>query len=182
VRGVLFSKRRVGVKNAPDLKGPDAETILKALAHAGLKRTRPREVIAAYVAQKGEENLDFTIEDLWHEVRSCHVDVARVTTFRVIELLVQLGIVDRLTFPDGAIRYHVGKGSIRQYLTCEHCHKVVELHLGFVPPLLDTIVQLSGFVRTNHPVEIQGRCPDCQKHWNGEEKEGTSKSDSKANS
>jgi hypothetical protein len=32
--------------------------------------------------------------------------------------------------------------------------KVVELHLGFVPPLLDTIVQMSGFVRSNHPVVI----------------------------
>ena len=157
--------------NAPDLKSPDAESILQALAHAGLKRTRPREAIAAYVAQKGEENLDFTIEDLWREVRTRHVDVARVTAFRVIELLVQLGIVDRLTFADGAIRYHVGKGSIRQYLTCEHCHKVIELHLDSVPPFLDTIVQLSGFVRTNHPIEIQGRCPDCQKHGNRERKE-----------
>ena len=157
--------------NAPGLKGPDTETILKALAHAGLKRTHPREVIAVYVVQKAEENLDFTIEDLWREVRTHHVDFARVTAFRVIELLVQLGIVDRLTFPDRAIRYHVGKGSIRPYLTCEHCHTVVELHLGFVPSLLDTIVQLSGFVRTNHPVEIQGRCPDCQEHWKRERKE-----------
>lgn len=157
--------------DAPDLTGPDTETIPKALANAGLKRTRPREVIAAYVAQKGEENLDFTIEDLWREVRTKHADFARVTAFRVIELLVQLAIVDRLTFPDGAIRYHVGKGSIRQYLTCEHCHKVVELHLGFVPPLLDTIVQLSGFVRTNHPVEIAGRCPACQEHESRERNE-----------
>ncbi|MBA2680246.1 MAG: transcriptional repressor [Ktedonobacteraceae bacterium] len=156
--------------DVPDLKGPDTETILAALAHAGLKRTHPREVIAAYVAQKGTENLDFTIENLCHEVRTRHVDFARVTAFRVIECLVQLGIVDRLTFPDGAIRYHVGKGSIRHYLTCDHCHKVVELHLGFVPPLLDSIMQLSGFVRTNHPVEIPGRCPDCQEHEDRERK------------
>jgi Fur family transcriptional regulator, ferric uptake regulator len=157
--------------DAPDLTEPNTETILKALANAGLKRTLPREVIAAYVAQQGEENLDFTIEDLWREVRARHVDFARVTTFRVIELLVQLEIVDRLTFPDGAIRYHVGKGSIRHYLTCEHCRKVVEQHLGFVPPLLDTIVQLSGFVRINHPVEIPGWCPDCQEHARRERKE-----------
>jgi Fe2+ or Zn2+ uptake regulation protein len=78
------------------------ETILKALANAGLKRTRPREVIAAYGAREGEENLDF---------------------------------------------------------------------LGFVPPLHDTIVQLSGFVRTNHPVEIPGWCPDCQEHARRERKE-----------
>lgn len=149
--------------DAPEFKGPDAYTILEALTHAGLKRTHPREVIATYVAQKGEANADFTIEDLWHEVRATHADFARVTAFRVIEVLVRLGIVDRLTFPDGAIRYHVGKGSARQYLTCEQCHKVVELHLGFVPPLLDTIVQMSGFVRSNAPVEITGRCPDCQK-------------------
>jgi Fur family ferric uptake transcriptional regulator len=146
-----------------EFKGPDAHTILEALTHAGLKRTHPREVIAVYVAQKGEANADFTIEDLWREVRATHADFARVTAFRVIELLVRLGIVDRLTFPDGAIRYHVGKDPTRQYLTCEHCHKVVELHLGFVPPLLDTIVQMSGFVRSNHPVEITGCCPDCQK-------------------
>jgi Fur family transcriptional regulator, ferric uptake regulator len=149
--------------DAPEFRGPDTHAILEALVHAGLKLTRPREVIAAYVAQKSAANADFTIEDLWREVRATHADFARVTAFRVVELLVRLGIVDRLTFPDGAIRYHVGKGPIRQYLTCEHCHKVVELHLGFVPPLLDTIVQMSGFVRSNAPVEITGRCPDCQK-------------------
>ena len=148
--------------DSPELQGPDTQTILAALTQAGLKRTRQREVIAAYIAQKGEENADFTIEDLWHEVRTIHSDIARVTAFRVVELLVHLGVVDRLTFPDGAIRYHVGKGPTRQYLTCEQCHKVVELHLGFVPPFLDTIVQMSGFVRSNHPVEIPGRCPDCQ--------------------
>jgi hypothetical protein len=90
-----------------------------------------------------------------------------VTAFRVVELLVRLGIVDRLTFPDGAIRSHMGKGPTRQYLTCEQCHTVVELHLGFVPPLLDTIVQMSGFVRSNVPVEITGRCPDCQNNEGG---------------
>ncbi len=148
--------------DTPEFRGPDAHTILAALAHAGLKRTRPREVIVQYIAQKGEANADFTIEDLWHEVRAMHTGFGRVTAFRVVELLVQLGVVDRLTFPDGAIRYHVGKSPTRQYLTCEHCHKVVELHLSFVPPLLDTIVQMSGFVRSNHPVEITGRCPDCQ--------------------
>jgi Fur family transcriptional regulator, ferric uptake regulator len=149
--------------DSPERKGPETRTILEVLAQAGFKRTRPREVIAASVAQKGEENADFTIEDLWHEVRLIQPDMARVTTFRVVELLVRLGVVDRLTFPDGAIRYHVGKGPTRQYLTCEHCHKVVELHLGFVPPLLDTIVQMSGFVRAPYPVEIAGRCPECQK-------------------
>ncbi|HEX7734804.1 MAG TPA: Fur family transcriptional regulator [Ktedonobacteraceae bacterium] len=148
--------------DSPEFTGPDTQTILAALTRAGLKRTRPREVIAASVARKGEDNADFTIEDLWHEVRLIQPDMARVTTFRVVELLVRLGIVDRLTFPDGAIRYHVGKGPTRQYLTCEHCHKVVELHLGFVPPLLDTIMQMSGFVRASYPVEIAGRCPDCQ--------------------
>ena len=148
--------------DTPEFKGPDAHLILEVLSHAGFKRTRPREVIAAYIVQKGEANADFTIEDLWHEVCTTHADFARVTAFRVVEVLVRLGVVDRLTFPDGAIRYHVGKGPTRQYLTCEQCHKVVELHLGFVPPLLDTIVQMSGFVRSNVPVEITGRCPDCQ--------------------
>lgn len=149
--------------NTLEFKGPDEHTILEALAQAGLKRTRPREMIAAYVAQKSAENTDFTIDDLWKEVNNMHMGFARVTAFRAVEILVGLGIIDRLTFPDGAIRYHVGRGPSRQYLTCERCHKVVELHLGFVPPLLDTIVQMSGFIRSNYPVEITGRCPDCQK-------------------
>ena len=65
--------------DTPECKGPDTPTILAALAHAGLKHTRPREVITAYVAQKGEENADFTIEDLWHKVRAIQADIARVT-------------------------------------------------------------------------------------------------------
>jgi Fe2+ or Zn2+ uptake regulation protein len=141
-----------------------AQSIMTQLDYAGLKRSQPRQILSEYIARKGMEGEDFTIEGLWHEVRRRHPGIGRFTVFRMIDVLVAMGMVDRLTFDDGTISYHVRRrGDVRQYMTCERCHKVVELDSDVAPHLLYTLAHLVGFVLSQHHIEIAGLCPDCQK-------------------
>lgn len=141
---------------------PSAETILAALDRAGFRYTRPRKTIAERLAFLGARGVDFTIEELWHDVRKRHAGLGRMTAFRTVDLLVKLGLIDRMVFADGTERYHIGNGT-HQYLTCETCHKVVELDSSLAPGALDALARRYGFVPSGHRVEIFGRCPDCQK-------------------
>ena len=95
-------------------------------------------------------------------IRAEHPGIGRMTVFRMLDVLVKLGIVDRLTFPDGTECYTVGCGT-HQYAKCESCHKVVELDLALQSDLLDAAAQQSGFMPLGQRIEIDGWCEDCQK-------------------
>jgi Fe2+ or Zn2+ uptake regulation protein len=80
----------------------------------------------------------------------------------MLDVLVKLGMVDRLTFPDGSGCYHVGCGT-HQYAKCESCHKVVELDLTLQSDLLNEVAQQSGFMPLGQRLEFDGWCSECQK-------------------
>ncbi|SRR5579885_1004582 len=142
---------------------PSARTMLETLDRAGFRQTWPRQIIAEYLAYRGKYSLSFTIEELWRDICKTHPGIGRTTTFRTIDLFVKLGLVDRVVFADGTERYHVGTGT-HQYLTCEVCHKIVELSPSLAPDLLVCLAQQFGFSTSGHRVEIFGRCPDCSSY------------------
>jgi Fe2+ or Zn2+ uptake regulation protein len=82
----------------------------------------------------------------------------------MIELLVKLSLVDRLAFPDGTMRYHVRQRETGDDVTCERCHKVLEIQAPIVSHTLEDLAQRSGFDLSAHHLEVFGRRPDCQKH------------------
>jgi Fur family ferric uptake transcriptional regulator len=140
------------------------EQIMAALDQAGLSQTHPRRAIAEQVAAWAEEGRDFTIEDLWHAVRMREPGLGRATAFRTVEVLVTLGVLDRVSFVEGPEHYHpVQPGSHHHHLTCDRCHRVVEVETCLSPDLLEAVAQHSGFVLSGHRLELFGRCPRCQK-------------------
>ncbi|HEY7127139.1 MAG TPA: Fur family transcriptional regulator [Ktedonobacterales bacterium] len=138
-------------------------TILTALDQAGFSKTRPRQAIAEQVAAWAAEGRDFTIEDLWHAAQQRAPGLGRATTFRTVEVLAELGLLDRVAFAAGPEHYHcVQPGSHHHHLTCERCHRVVEVNACVA---LDQFVQAAreaGFVLSSHRIELFGRCPECQ--------------------
>lgn len=141
-----------------------ATTIIAALDHAGLRQTRPRKALADHVGRLAATDADFTIEDLWHGVRQTDASVGRATTFRLVEVLVELGLVDRIAFADGSTRYHaVLPGEHHHHLTCERCHKVVEVDMCMPAQQMNEVAHRAGFALSGHRIEIFGCCADCQR-------------------
>jgi len=148
----------------PDHDVLSAGAIIAALNRAGLRQTRPRRAIAEQVAEAARAGVDFTVEDLWHAVQKREPGVGRATAFRTVEVLVELGLLDRVAFANGQEHYHaVHPGSHHHHLTCERCHRVVELDTCVAPQLLEMVARASGFVLSGHRFEIFGCCPQCQK-------------------
>lgn len=138
-------------------------TIIEALNRAGFRQTRQRKALAEQVARMASSDTDFAIEDLWHDTRACDAGIGRATAFRTVEVLVELGLLDRVAFADGSERYHaVHPGAHHHHLTCERCHKIVEVDACLESTQLDEVARRSGFSLVGHRIEIFGRCPDCQ--------------------
>jgi Fur family transcriptional regulator, ferric uptake regulator len=140
-----------------------AANILDALAQQGNRTTRPRQAIAAAIAARADAESDFAIDDLWQDARRCDAGVGRATTFRLVDLLVRLGMLDRIAFADGTERYHaVAPGAHHHHLTCARCHKIVEIDCCLPMQQIAEMAQRNGFALAQHRIEIFGLCSECQ--------------------
>jgi Fur family transcriptional regulator, ferric uptake regulator len=140
-----------------------AEQMVAALEAAGLRPTRPRSAMIDQIAAWSVAGKDFTSEELWHAAQERAPWVGRSTAFRTVELLTEFGFLDRVTFADGSERYHaVQPGTHHHHLTCELCHRVVDIDTCLPTSLLDGIAHASGFTLSGHRLELFGRCPDCR--------------------
>jgi Fur family ferric uptake transcriptional regulator len=137
--------------------------MLAAMEHEGLRRTRPRQALVAQVAAWGRTGVDFTAEELWRAVREDAPEVGRATVFRTIETLANLGLLDRISFADGAERYHaVTPGAHHHHLTCSACHRVVNIALCVPEEALRSAASNAGFTLSGHRVELFGLCERCR--------------------
>ncbi|SRR5581483_1371048 len=143
-------------------KTPSKTAMMAELERIGFRLTHPRRLIVEQIALLGAQGMNFTGDELWHMIRANHPGTGRMTIFRLLDVLVKLGMVDRLAFPDGTECYHVGCGT-HQYAKCESCHKVMELHLTLPADVMEEAARQCGFLPLGQRIEIDGWCSECQK-------------------
>ncbi len=138
------------------------DVILDAFAALGLRNTRPRRLIAQRLAELAARGEDFATDDLWQELLRVDPQLGRATVFRSVDVLVDQGVLDRVTFADGTHRYRVCGVPHHHHLTCTQCHQIVELPLCLPEGELTALASQTGFAIEGHALEVFGRCPNCQ--------------------
>ena len=95
-----------------------AYKIYAAFDEASQRNTRPRRLIAERLVELAESGADFTIDDLWQELREGEPRLGRATVYRSVEMLVNAGLLDRIEFADGTHHYRARsrKKSCRPFL------------------------------------------------------------------
>jgi Fur family ferric uptake transcriptional regulator len=143
--------------------GPDgAKRIMAVFASAGLRSTRQRRLIAEHLAARGTNASDFATEDLWKELQTDDPNLGRATVYRAIELLYRVGMLDRVTFADGAHRYRLCGTEHHHHVTCVRCRRVVEVDVCLPPGLLSTVAATTDFTIEGHALDLFGLCSTCQ--------------------
>lgn len=137
-------------------------TILQTFEQMGLRTTRPRRLIAERLAELACSSGDFATDDLWHELQQVDPQIGRATVFRAVDLLVEQGLLDRVTFPDGSHRYRVCGAEHHHHVICTRCHRAVEVAACLPDEALAAIAAATDFTVQGHSVEIFGLCPQCQ--------------------
>ncbi len=136
--------------------------ILAAFDEAGMRNTRPRRLIAERLAACAARGVDFTADDLWHELLDIEPSLGRATVFRAIETLVGLKQLDRVTFADGTHRYRVCGTAHHHHLTCVGCHRVIEIETCLPMEQFHAIASRNDFALEGHALELYGRCAECR--------------------
>ncbi len=140
-----------------------ADKIRAAFQETSQRNTRPRRLIAERLIELADNGVDFTIDDLWQMLREEEPRLGRATVYRSVEMLVGLGLLDRIEFADGTHHYRVcGGGGHHHHLTCTQCHLVVEVDVCLPMDQFASIRNQTDFAIEGHSLTLFGRCPACR--------------------
>jgi Fur family ferric uptake transcriptional regulator len=142
---------------------PDASAILERLEQEGYRLTGPRRRVLEEVVSR---SVPFTSAELWETIQRVAPGTGRATVFRTLDLLVRMGVVQRIHQDPNGGRCHA-------YLACGdyHHHHLICSSCGIVADFqedqaLDALVReierLTSFEVEGHRLELVGRCSTCR--------------------
>jgi Fur family transcriptional regulator, ferric uptake regulator len=139
------------------------ERIRSTLEAQSQRQTRAKRQIADHLAELADKHTDFTVEELWRDLRQLNSTIGRATVFRAVELLVASGLLNRIDFADGSHTFRACGEEHHHHLTCVQCHRVVDVNVCIPHELLDQVGQQTAFRIQGHSITLFGLCEECQK-------------------
>lgn len=137
----------------------DAATIVSALEEAGYRRTAPRRALAELVAERRGH---FTADGLLAESRRRRLGVTRATVFRSIDVLSDLGLVERLDLPSGEHAFVACEPVHHHHVVCSSCGRTTPVEDAGIERVAEAIGRATGYQVETHRLELFGRCPACR--------------------
>jgi len=133
--------------------------IVRALDDAGYRLTAPRLAIADLIVSHDGH---FNASELSAAARDRRVGVSRATLFRALDLMVELGAVERLDLPNGDHAYVSCAGTHHHHVVCSRCGRTAEVDDAGLTDAVREIARTSGFRIDTHRLELFGLCRHCQ--------------------
>ena len=134
-------------------------SIVDALDVAGYRVTGPRRAVADLIA---EQTGHFTASELEDVVRDRRLGISRATLFRALELLTELGVVERLDLPTGEHAYVPCARAHHHHVICSRCGRTADAEDCGVAEAVAEIARRTGFRIDSHRLELFGLCRRCQ--------------------
>ncbi len=91
-----------------------------------------------------------------------HPCLGRVSVYRTLDLLTELGLVRQVHGDGGCRGFARADRTEGHYLICENCGQVSEFPCAGLDPLLDAVARQSGFLVRGHMLQLDGLCPACR--------------------
>ncbi|MBQ7478901.1 MAG: transcriptional repressor [Selenomonadaceae bacterium] len=140
------------------------EDLRQKLQERQHKMTPQRQIVLQIFLDHPGEHL--SAEDVHGILRDNHSEIGLATVYRSLELLSDLGILQKMEFGDGCSRYEVNAidpdTHHHHHLICTKCGKVTEFEDDLLENLEQDIESKSGFRIMNHQVKFFGYCKECQ--------------------
>lgn len=135
-----------------------AEEIRELLGAAGYKLTSPRAEIVELVLEQREP---FTATELLRELRTRAPEVGRATLFRTLNVLISIGLVQRVRLR-GDVEGYVACGTRHHHhVVCFSCGAIGEVDSAALEDALSRAASASGFKLRSHALELSGLCQSC---------------------
>jgi Fur family ferric uptake transcriptional regulator len=136
----------------------DAQMLADKLVERGHRLTRARQEILAALAASGGH---VTADDLAAQVNARAPEVGRMTVYRTLDLLTDLGLARPIFQGTGAAHYVLMPEGSHHHLICNSCQQVIEFEDCTADDLLAQLAAQFNFAVRGHLLEVHGLCQDC---------------------
>jgi Fur family ferric uptake transcriptional regulator len=137
----------------------DPASLTAAFERAGYRLTEPRRAVASLIA--GHDG-HFTAADLVAHARARRLGLGRATVFRSLDVLVELGAIERIDLPSGEHAYVVCEPLHHHHLVCSRCGRVTDIADEGLRAVVLEVARRTGYRVDEHRLELFGLCPACQ--------------------
>ena len=131
------------------------------LANEGFRRGGGR---AAVIDLLDAQECALSAQEIEDQLKTGERPVGRATVYRVIDELVELGLLGRVELGDGIARFErvFPEGAHHHHhFVCSNCEKLVPFEDEELERVLRRVARREGLVMESHEVTLRGRCPDC---------------------
>jgi Fur family ferric uptake transcriptional regulator len=137
-----------------------SEHVHAQLARAGLRRGGARERIIELLASESCALSAVEIED---SLRARGERIGRASIYRVLELLVEQELVERVTVGQGLSRFEriLPSGEHHHHLLCDQCGRLVAFDDPGLERAIHRVSERLGARVDHHEVVLRGACEDC---------------------
>lgn len=134
------------------------------LREKGLKVTNQRILVLETMAAHAGEHL--TAEEIYELVKIRYPEIGLATIYRTVQVLVDLSMIDKVSFDDGCARYELGNaesdsGHHHHHAICLQCGKVFSFENDLLDNLEQALFNTMGFQVVDHEVKLYGYCKTC---------------------
>lgn len=130
----------------------------RLLQELGLKSTEAR---IALLDLLDKENNPLDVSTIIDSLKADGIQIDQATVYRILDILTQKGLINRLEFGEGKYRYEIQK-SHHHHLICQECGRIEDVEGNFVDKLENEIKTKNGFLVKTHSLEFFGVCFRCQ--------------------
>lgn len=118
----------------------------------------------AVIASLAGQTCCRSAQEIFDQLRGDGRRVGIASVYRVLDLLVSLGLVQRLDLGGGISRYEpaLPGGEHHHHLVCIDCGEVVPFEDPRLEKALEATATASDFTVDGHDVVLRGHCPDCR--------------------
>jgi len=134
-------------------------SLTQILVEHGYRLTEARQVIIETLVSCGGH---VSADDLAEQVRSHAPRVGRMTVYRTLELLCNLGAIRPTYQGTAAAHYVVMHEGSHHHLICSRCGQVFEFEECAGEAMVQALSERFHFVIHSHLLEFHGLCENCQ--------------------
>ncbi len=134
-------------------------SLSKALTDNGHRLTAARQVILETLVTCGGH---LSADDLAVKVRDAAPHVGRMTVYRTLDLLCEIGLIRPIYQGTGAAHYILMDEGSHHHLICNRCGLVIEFDECMSSEVGQRLSQQFNFQIRSHLLEFHGLCALCQ--------------------
>lgn len=138
------------------------ELFERACRDLGLSLTVQRRLVFEAVSAREDHP---TADYIYDDIRSRLPGISRATVYRILDTLVQAGLIAKICHPGSAARFDP-KVHQHHHLVCMHCEGIIDIE----SPRLDRIpwpnVSELGFEINGYHIHFRGICCECRRRQN----------------